>query len=172
MKTIDINTVGRREYYASDNLIEELRNKTAAIDKIINFAYTDYGGSFYDKVCITYFSENYPDNIVKENTSWNGENALLFGLVAEQFAEDTENYPLPGNLEEYYFEMAREQNREDFEYFVDDLTRDYEFDRETVLDWITENKEGYYQIVYTQTDFSYSDLVQELEENNLINKIQ
>lgn len=38
----------------------------------LNFAYTDYGGSFLD------------ENIVHEKTSWNGENAFIFGEPAKE----------------------------------------------------------------------------------------
>ena len=73
------NLKDTNQFYASEDLLNELKEKIKENDTIINFAYTDYGGDFFDKVCIKYFSEKYPNNIVKENTSYYGENAFIFG---------------------------------------------------------------------------------------------
>lgn len=72
--------------------------------KYLNFCHTDYGGSFLNKVIISYFKEYYTGNIVFESTSWNGENAFLFGKPAEvlyYFMEDGNLFGFD-DLEEYY----------------------------------------------------------------------
>lgn len=51
-------------YVASKSLVQEAQEKHS--DIYLNFAYTDYGGSFLDKVIISYFKEYYPGNIVHE----------------------------------------------------------------------------------------------------------
>lgn len=87
---------------ASDSLLEDAKAKQSNI--YINFAYTDYGGDFFDRVSIAYFKENYPDNIVYESTSWNGENAYIFGEIAKKFKEETDNYLLGfESMEDYFF---------------------------------------------------------------------
>lgn len=64
-------------YVASESLVQSAKGNNS--DIYLNFAYTDYGGSFLDKVIISYFLERrslykeyYPENIVHEEASWNG----------------------------------------------------------------------------------------------------
>lgn len=64
-------------YVASESLVQEAKDKHS--DIYLNFAYSNYGGSFLDKVIISYLKEYYPENIVHERTSWNGENAFILG---------------------------------------------------------------------------------------------
>lgn len=64
-------------YVGSESLVQEAKSKHSDI-------YLSYGGSFLDKVIISYFKENYPENIVYEKTSWKGENAFVFGEPAKE----------------------------------------------------------------------------------------
>ena len=69
----------------SQSLKEKAQKK---IDKgltVIHFGYTDYGGTFMDKVGIAYFKKNYPKNILSEKSGYNGENAFVFGEVADKY---------------------------------------------------------------------------------------
>lgn len=93
--------------YGTPELKELAKSKQS--DIYINFAYTDYGGDFFDRVAIAYFKENHPDNIVYESTSWNGENAYIFGEIAKEFKEATDNYLLGfEDIEDYYYEKEQE----------------------------------------------------------------
>lgn len=138
-----------------------------------NFAYTDYGGTFWDKVCIAYFKQNFPDNFVFENCGWNGENGILFNTpedtnLVEDFREATENYLLGyGNLEELYTEMEWEQTKGDFKWFLDDLQRDY-FIKAGSLDFLLDNYFGYFPMYPNGLDFCYSYLETDLKKENLI----
>lgn len=163
--------------YASSSLREEFKKKSKiksddlSNDYVIAFAYTDYGGDFFDKVAIAYFQKNYPKNIVVENSGYNGQNALVWGKPAEEYIEQTEDYPLGfDDIEELYYQMENEETYKSFEYYLDDLSRDYEFDKEAVMDWLMENKSGYYSIRTDGLDFSYSSLTDELEREDLIQK--
>lgn len=69
-------------YVASESLVQSAKGNNS--DIYLNFAYTDYSGSFLDKVIISYFKEYYPENIVHEEASWNGENAFIFGDIAKE----------------------------------------------------------------------------------------
>lgn len=160
----------RSTFYASDSLLEELKEKMNQGDTVINFAFTDYGGTFFDKVCIEFFAEKHPDSIVLEDTSWSGQNAFLFGPVADEFLEASENYPLGfDGLEEFYFEKESETERESFEYFLNDLDG-YEI-AENALDTLCSEKGGYYSITTQGVDFCSSDLTEYCEQNGLISKI-
>jgi hypothetical protein len=159
---------------ASADLIgeAEAKMKEGDFDQVLNFAYTDYGGDFFDKVAIEFFLENYPDNIVVENTMYSGKNAIVFGEPAREFAEASERYILGfDNIEDYYYQMQYEQEREDFERFLDDMEKynNYKVSKEA-LDWLLENKSGYYSILPSGLDYSESDLEEELVNEGLLEK--
>jgi hypothetical protein len=166
--------------FASYELQDELRTKLGIDENsysvgdnvVISFAYTDYGGDFLDKVAIAYFKENYPDNIISEYAGYNGENAYVFGEPAQEWIDTTDNYPLGfEDIEDMYYEMTNEAEYDSYDYFLADLERDdYVFDREEVMQWLMENKGGYYSMTTTGLDFSYSDLTDELIEEGLISK--
>jgi len=155
--------------FASDELKNELQSKMKKDDVVIAFAYTDYGGDFFDKVLIEYFEENYPDNIVVENTGWSGQNAFVFGTPAEEFVEATENYPLGfEDTESYYYEKQYEEEQEGFERFIEDDLRDYDFDTSEVMQELNEKFGGYWSVLTTGLDYSYSDMIDHLKEKGLI----
>jgi len=164
--------------FASDELKSELQEKLGISSNdlgdnvVISFAYTDYGGDFLDKVAIRYFQENYPENTLVENTSYFGQNAYVFGEPAKEWIETTEDYPLGfEDFESYYYEKEYEQQLEDFDYFLDEISRDYSFNKNAVLNWLLENRSGYYNITTQGLDFSSSDLTDELVNEGLIEKI-
>ena len=158
------------EVVASSDLKEELKSKMKEGDKIVAFAYTDYGGSFGDKVAIEYFKENHPKNIVFENSAYNGQNGIVFGEVAKDFLEETEDYPLGyEDMESFYYDMQNAQEEKDFKLFLSDIKNKYTIKKDA-LDWLLENKGGYYSIEPNMVDFSYSELENELEEEGLIKK--
>lgn len=158
------------EVVASSDLKEELKSKMNKGDAIVAFSYTDYSGSFGDKVAIEYFKENHPENIVFEGAAYNGQNAIVFGEVANEFLEETKDYPLGyEDMESFYYEMQNEQEQKDFKFFLSDIKNKYTIKKEA-LDWLLENKSGYYSIEPNGIDFSYSELENELEEEGLIKK--
>lgn len=92
MRTNNNNLVdfsSKYTYIASESLVQEAKSKHSNI--YLNFAYTDYGGSFLDKVVISYFKKYYPENIVYERTSWNGENAFILGEPAKELYDLIKN---------------------------------------------------------------------------------
>ena len=157
---------------ATDELKGEASSKMGEDDSILNFAYTDYGGDFFDIVAIDYFLENYPENIVVENTGWGGRNAIVFGAPAQEFIEASESYLLGfDNIEEYYYQRQYEQEREDFERFLEDIQKYQSYKvSDEAMDWLMENRTGYFNITTTGVDFSESDLINDLENEGLIEK--
>lgn len=157
---------------ATQELKEEVKSKMKKGDAVIHFAFTDYGGDFIDKVAIEYFEENYPKNIVVENTAYFGKNAFVFGKPAEEWIEASEDYILGfEDFESFYYEKINEAEQEGFEDYLGDLERDgYEFDMGEVLSWLMENKGGYYNVTTQGLDFSYGDITDELLEEGLIRK--
>jgi hypothetical protein len=158
--------------FASDELKDLLNSRMKQGDPIVAFAYTDYGGDFFDKVAIEYFKEHHPENIVVERTAYNGQNGIVFGEPASEFLEAYESYLLGyENMEEYYYQMEGEQTEDDFEFFLRDLSSygGYKVS-ERAMEWLLENKGGYYSMTTQGLDFSSSDLERELLEEGLIKK--
>ena len=91
----------RNEYWATDSLIESAKEKVGMDERILAVSYTDYGGTFYDKCLIGYIKENYPNNIISEITSYNGENAFIFGDVLELEDFDSEGFTDSWDFEQY-----------------------------------------------------------------------
>lgn len=152
----------------SQSLKEKAQKK---IDKgltVIHFGYTDYGGTFMDKVGIAYFKKNYPKNILSEKSYYNGENAFVFGEVADKYLEENKEYALGfEDIEEFYSQMESEQERKEYLGFIKDLKSKYKVSKDTI-DWLMENKSGYYQMDANTLDFDYDGLTEELVEEGLI----
>lgn len=91
----------RNEYYATDFLIERAKERVGMNERILAVSYTNYGGTFYDKCLIGYIKENYPNNIITEITSYNGENAFVFGDVLELEDFDSNGFTDSEDFEEY-----------------------------------------------------------------------
>lgn len=91
----------RKTFFASDSLLEEVKEKSANV--YVNLAYTLYGGTFLDNCLIQYFKEFHPESIIFEETSWNGENAFVFGEIAQKLLDETKDYILGFEDFEGYF---------------------------------------------------------------------
>ena len=160
------------EAFGSQELKNDLKSKMKPNDPILAFAYTDYGGDFFDKVAIEYFKENYPNNIVSEITYYNGQNGIVFGEPVKQFLEASEDYILGFyGIEQFYYEMLYNQEMEDFETFLNDLEKydNYEVSKEA-LPYLMDAKSGYYGMQPNGLDFYSPDLIKELENQDLIKK--
>lgn len=168
------NINDRTQFFASDDLLNELLSKKGNTDTVVNFAYTDYGGDFFDKVAIEFFTEKYQENIVWEYTSYSGKNAFLFGEVAKEFLEATDNYLLGfDNIEEYYSNKEYQQETEDFQRFLNDIEMYHGYKiNPDALDYLLENRSGYYRITTQGLDYSESDLIEYCEQAGIIEKIE
>lgn len=152
----------------SQSLKEKAQKK---IDKgltVIHFGYTDYGGTFMDKVGIAYFKKNYPKNILSEKSGYNGENAFVFGEVADKYLEENSDYPLGfEDIEDFYYQMESEQERKEYTSFLKELKSKYKVSPKAI-EWLMENKSGYYQMDANNLDFNYEQLIKELTKEGLI----
>lgn len=150
----------RCTYVGSESLVQEAQDKHS--DIYLNFAYTDYGGSFLDKVIISYFKEYYPENIVHEKTSWNGENAFIFGEPAKELYDFIKTGYILGFdcLEQYYTQMEFDMKMEEAQQYIKDNGLGNEL-YDIVLEWLIENSHVEFNFVY------YS----EVELNEYLQKI-
>ena len=154
----------KKLFIASESLKNELNEKYNGCD-IVNIAYTDYEGTFIGKCLIEYISEQFPDSIIKEDTSWNGENAFIFGEIANELIEnDIFSFY---DFEEFYSEKRNESERTAFFDFVD--SNENIKDKDGAFDYLIENCVGVFDIQTTGLDFSESYLTKELETAGFIN---
>jgi hypothetical protein len=167
----------KEDFYHNVIATYELRDKADERmkkgDSVIGFAYTDYGGDFFDKVCIEYFAENHPENFVWEHAGWNGKNGILFGDIVDRFIEDTKDYLLGfDDIESKFYQLENDTESEAFTYFLAELQNDYEFDGEKCYNWLMENKSGYYTVMASGLDYDHDELLNCLIEEKLIVKIE
>jgi hypothetical protein len=180
-----INSIG--EAHISDEMAKELKSKlnTTSDDlreyDVINFGYSDYGGDFFDKVAIAYFRENYPDNIIVENTAYSGEIAVVFGEPAKEYMEQTESYPFGfEDIETAFYEAEYNAKYEGIGNFItEELMPKYKINPKNELniyDWDEVNKlleEQFNPSVLSsgQIDYSSSDWIEHLEDLEIIQEI-
>lgn len=177
--TFDIATArhayGQDAGFASDPLREELAAHAAAAAPfpVVNLAYTDYGGEFFDIIVMDYFLKHHPEHIITETTGWNGRNAFLFGDVAAAFIEETEKYPLGfENLEDYYYTREKEEYDKTFASFAAEELRGYAFDPEAVLSHLREKYESNCNVTTQGVDHCSGDWVEELTREGLVTKTE
>ena len=134
-----VNFNNSYSYTATPELAEEAK-KRANNQFCVNIAYSDYGGTFWDKAWISYFKESYPDNIIVERSAWNGENAFIFGEIAQDLWDTVNDRNMLAfeDIEEY------ESQLEEDEYIkcVDGLISEgviTEQDRENARVWLIDN---------------------------------
>lgn len=164
MRTNNNNLVdfsNKQTYVASESLVQEAKDKHS--DIYLNFAYTDYGGSFLDKVIMSYFKEYYPENIVHEKTSYNGENAFIFGEPAKDlrdFIKNSDILDFDYYLGQYYTEMKFDIIMEAAQQYVNYNGLGNEL-HDIVCEWLIENS----HIEPNFLDYSEHDLNIFLQEN-------
>lgn len=167
MKTVDF--CNKQTFVASESLVLEAKEKNSNF--YLNFSYTSYGGSFFDKVVIDYFKQNHPESIVYEETSWNGENAFIFGDVSKVFAEETDKYLLGfEEIEDYYFAMKVAITSKDAEMFYNDNKELFVVDEITAINAIYDYLEEC-DIDINRVDFCESSLIEHLREIDIISDI-
>ena len=126
-------------FIASSELVAEAKAKNAK--QYANIAYTDYGGTFFDKVLISFIEKYHPNNIASENTAWNGKNAFIFGDILPQLIEDTNGYLLGfENIEEYFFEMEQKEYDDYINMLIDEgVINNAHYERDFVKQYLEEN---------------------------------
>lgn len=154
-----VDFLNKQTYVASESLLQEAKDKHS--DIYLNFAYTNYGGSFLDKVIISYFKENFPENIVHERTSWNGENAFIFGEPAKELYDFIKNGYILGFdcLDQYYTEMEYNMITAEAQQYINDNGLSNEL-LDIVCEWLVDNS----RMEPTFVDYS------EVELNEFIQK--
>lgn len=166
MRTNNNNLVdfsNKNTYIASESLVQEAKSKHS--DIYLNFAYTNYGGSFLDKVVISYFKEFYPENIVHEKTSWNGENAFILGELAKELYDLIKTGYILGFdcLEQYYIEMEYNIITEGAQRYINDNGLGNEL-YDIVCEWLIESS----HIEPNFLDYSEIDLNEYLQKNGYL----
>lgn len=136
-------------------------------DIIVNFAFTDYGGDYFDKVCIEYFEENKEKNFLSHKTVYYGKNGILYGKIAENFWEETQNYLLGyKDIEDYYFQSQYKIQNEETKNFLNEVKyNDLELTEETkdlCFPYLLEYFEDKNILSSGSIDFCYSEAEEKL----------
>ena len=151
-------------FFASESLKNELNEVYNGSD-IINIAYTDYGGTFVGKCLIEYVSSQFPDSIIKENTSWSGENAFIFGEIANEIIKD--DIFCFYDFDDFYNEKHYGEEEIAFRDFVN--SNENIKDKDGAYDYLIDNCSGWFSVETTGLDFCEVDLTKELETAGFIN---
>ena len=141
----------------------------------VNIAYTNYGGTFMEKTLMKYISERFPEDIIMEDTSWDGMNAFVFGNIADKVwdvasgksdisnlfddFEDyfiTEEYNVMQAESESIFNANKEQGN------LDGLT---DAELNMVKDTIRDFLDTYGKVETFGADYCSSDLIVYMEDN-------
>ena len=147
-------------FIASSKLVAEAKAKNAK--QYVNIAYTDYGGSFFDKVFISFIEKYHPNNIVSENTAWNGKNAFIFGDILPQLIEVTNDYLLGfETIEEYFYGMEQKEYDDYINMLIDDGVINNEYYE---IDFAKQYLEENAHIYTTGVDVDVDDLVKAVNE--------
>jgi hypothetical protein len=124
-------------------------------DIVINFAYSDYGGDFFDRVAIEYLQKHYPENILVENTCYYGKNAILYGQIAKEFIDANIHYPLGfEGLEDFYYQKENEAQEIAYTDILKEYSREY-FNKNDIE--LSENIQEYIR-QYLRDNHSFSVL--------------
>jgi hypothetical protein len=172
MKTYTKQEVKNGAGFSSQDLRDQILDAMKEDEIVINFAYTDYGGDFFDKIVCEYFQDK--EDFLVEDTSYYGQNGWLLGKTAKTFNEVSQYYLLGyEDIEDFYYNRQYEEETKGFQMFLEDLEKydSYKI-QDTALDFLLENRSGYYNVLTTGVDFSSSELEEYLIENNQIEKIE
>lgn len=71
----------------TDLFFESIQERLPKGSEVLFVHYSDYGGTFLGKMLVTYFEKEYPENIISDNLSYNGKEAVIFGDVVEELRE-------------------------------------------------------------------------------------
>lgn len=110
----------------TDLFFERITEELPKGSEVLYVHYSDYGGSFLGKMLVAYFEKEYPENIISDNLSYNGKEAVIFGEVVEELKECDKKGYMAGfdGLEEFIIEyqdnmVAEETDRIIAERFAD-----------------------------------------------------
>lgn len=116
-----INDKGKGLCIATDSLFADAKKRGGIA---LNVAYTNYGGTFIEKCIVSFMKERYPEHILYEETSWDGENAFIFGEIVE-IIQDKGFLGVDG-FEDYFLDKRYKLVSETADELYEDWTRDQE----------------------------------------------
>ena len=161
MKEVNFND--RESFFASDLFFTEAKETLANETHVVNLSYTDYGGTLLDKVLIAFLKEKYTDNIIFEKTSWNGENAFVFGNVAKEIIKNRDSlFSEFYELEDFYVEFEDTEYEKEAVSFMRD--NGFKKRKDDIIEWLTENG----RVETFGVDYSESELIKFLKTTKKI----
>lgn len=155
METCNLND--RNTFTASDSLLAEANGIGSNV--FVNLSYTDYGGTFYEKCMIDFLIVNYHDNIIWENTIYNGKNAFVFGEIAEEI-ESLEGF------EDYLYEREDREREKAITDFIGWYAKNI-ISEKRAMDCLYEYASLYCSSETFGLDYSENKFIKHLKNNKL-----
>ena len=96
--------------FGSDELKDKVKETLldSKSKNYVNLAFTDYGGTYFDKVMIAYLEKKYmqSNDFFVEDTFHFGKNCYVTGSLAQEIIKETETYLLGfEEVEEFFYEF-------------------------------------------------------------------
>ena len=163
---------GKRLCIASDFLWNDAKERGGIA---VNIAYTNYGGTFMEKTLMKYISERFPEDIIMEDTSWDGMNAFVFGNIADKVwdvaAGNSDIFNLFDDFEDYFITEESNVMQAESEYIFNAYKEQGDLDGLTdselniVKDTIRDFLDTYGRAETFGADYYSGDLIVYMEDN-------
>lgn len=152
----------------TDLFYESICDELPKGSKVLYVHYSDYGGSIMGKMLIEYFKRDYPENIIHDKLSYNGEEAVIFGDVVEELRECYERGYLAGfdGLEEFMIEFEDNMIAEECDRIITERFADRSEDEKGGI--YIALSEYFHEVARFDTfglDYSVDDLEKYIREN-------
>lgn len=151
----------------TDLFFESIQERLPKGSEVLFVHYSDYGGSFLGKMLMAYFEKEYPENIISDNLSYNGREAVIFGDVVEELKKCERRKYLAGFdcLEDFILDYEDKMVAEECDRIVKERFSDRSEDEKSSI-YMALN-EYFHETARFDTfglDYSESDLEKYIEE--------
>lgn len=152
----------------TDLFFERISEELPKGSEVLYVHYSDYGGSFLGKMLMAYFEKEYPENIISDNLSYNGKEAVIFGDVVEELKKCEKRKYMAGFdcLEDFILDYEDKMVAEECDRIVKERFSDRSEDERSSI-YMALN-EYFHETARFDTfglDYSESDLEKYIEES-------
>ena len=121
----------------TDLFFESIQERLPKGSEVLFVHYSDYGGAFLGKMLVAYFEKEYPENIISDNLSYNGKEAVIFGDVVEELREWDKKGYMAGfdGLEDFILAYEDKMVAEECDRIINEKFSDRSEDEEAAYTW-------------------------------------
>lgn len=152
----------------TDLFFESIQERLPKGSEVLFVHYSDYGGTFLGKMLVAYFEKEYPENIISDNLSYNGKEAVIFGDVVEELREWDKKGYMAGfdGLEDFILAYEDKMVAEECDRIINEKFSDRSEDERSGIYMALD--EYFHETARFETfglDYSESDLEEYIKEN-------